>query len=769
MFLAASTEAALSPAPNDVLPPGEGAGSPNPAPVAVNPAPAGTTGAGTTSTTIAPGVPAPAPVVLDATCEGYCDVGQSPTGCYCDSNCAANGDCCADQATWCAVTTTTTQTLPLGTCGSGDNYDVDWTYSEPQDEITALVGDTITFTYTGTHTVYAMASEEAYDSCDFTGAKYVGGNVGNSPFEMCTADFSPGTYYLACRIGSHCLFGQMKVSVRVVEIGPSLQAGLVEYFPEGNKTCATTNGNRLRVTATSRLAECYALCFDNRNCNFMLWEGNNGGKCTTYRDCSDQCDTSSGTDCEATAHLLREMATGTGTTYAVASGYTTCSFSGNDYITAVYVNNANVSTLVDGDFQDDAVAKTLMLSHFKDTSYTLGFAAQDSTPESCFDVSSFQLACTSTQTSSAWNSIVSEPAILRAYTLDNASNSDFDPDWYTRRDTVAGTATFTYNDTHWENSCDAVDNFWECAECNSSGTGKQSMRIWGCPDANHPCSNYAWFRLEVQSSAYSIHNDYGAATCPAEKLLATDRDISQADCYRLCTRTRKCTHFFFSSEEAFSVTGMVCRLYSGACAASDFEAADEPGTIFELEESCFDGRTNQDELYIDCGGVCDDCVCDNLEYGNPLVDGGCLPCTVLNACPQGMYYNSSYCPGTETLDANLTYIFPTDDTCRACTALGSCPNNTYWSNATQCFAGNGTSDDICQPCTAQGDCDQYFYFDYHQCSGDTTVDDSCQACRTNDQCVVGEYFDIGECDGTGTTDTTCQNCEYTNLGACAPG
>lgn len=33
-------------------------------------------------------------------CEAYCD-GPNPLGCFCDSNCAANGDCCNDVCSWC--------------------------------------------------------------------------------------------------------------------------------------------------------------------------------------------------------------------------------------------------------------------------------------------------------------------------------------------------------------------------------------------------------------------------------------------------------------------------------------------------------------------------------------------------------------------------------------------------------------------------------------------------------------------------------------------
>ena len=87
--------------------------------------------------------------------------------------------------------------------------------------------------------------------------------------------------------------------------------------------------------------------------------------------------------------------------------------------------------------------------------------------------------------------------------------------------TIAGTALFTYNDSYWVDVCDAGDNFWDCTDCSTSGVGKASQKVWGCTNAGHPCSNYAWFRFEVHSSAYILHSGYVSKTCPAADLLNT--------------------------------------------------------------------------------------------------------------------------------------------------------------------------------------------------------------------------------------------------------
>ena len=762
-------QAALDPAPDNVLPGGEGVVDKQPAPGAAAPGPAGSTPPFTPTTTTT-AVPAPAPVVSDATCEGYCAVGQSPSGCFCDAGCLANGDCCVDQVLYCGVTTTTTQSLPLGTCtGSGDNYPVDWTYSEIQDMVTALRGDTVTFTYMGTHTVYALASEQLYDACDFTGALYVGGNVGNSPFELCTTDMTPGTYYLACRIGSHCLYGNMRVTLRVAEIGPSLQAGLVEYFPEGALTCSL-GANRIKSYTGTTLGECYAYCFDHPKCNFVLWQDTVSNKCTLYKDCSNRCELSSGTDCTATNSLRRTLVGEVGTTYAVAAGYATCTFAVNDWENEVWVNELNATEYVVGNRHDDRVDKAIKFSHFQDTSYTLAFSGQDSTPESCFERSSLMLSCASTEAVAAWNGVVSESGQMRGYSLDDLVDFVEPTEWFARVDTVAGSALFTYDDSHWANVCDPLDNMWDCAGCETSGSGKTASHVWGCPDPAHPCNTYAWFRLDVFSSAITMHTRFGLDTCPEVDLVSTHRAVVLNECYRLCAREVLCAYFFFSTDEVDSVTGFVCRLYKGTCKTVVQEEADEAGIVYAIRETCHDGRTNQDELYHDCGGrVCDQCVCEDLEYGNPLVDGGCLQCTVLDACPSGMYYDASFCPGNETLNPALTYVFPTDDTCRNCTLVGECAQFFFWSEATDCFNGDGSVDDICQPCTPAGECDKYYYYVATNCQGDTTEDDTCVPCSPAGACVAGEFFDIGECQGETSADTTCQPCEYDLLGICTRG
>ena len=65
------------------------------------------------------------------------------------------------------------------------------------------VGDTVKFTWSGTHNVYKMASKTAYDNCDFTGATNQGST---SPVAVSISE--AGVTYYACKVGSHCQANQ---------------------------------------------------------------------------------------------------------------------------------------------------------------------------------------------------------------------------------------------------------------------------------------------------------------------------------------------------------------------------------------------------------------------------------------------------------------------------------------------------------------------------------------------------------------------------------
>ncbi|KAK7232927.1 hypothetical protein SO694_00036255 [Aureococcus anophagefferens] len=63
------------------------------------------------------------------------------------------------------------------------------------------------FSWTGYHDVWEMASESAYEACDFSGGAYLGAATGVA------VDARPGeTAFYSCSVGAHCIAGQ-KVAV----------------------------------------------------------------------------------------------------------------------------------------------------------------------------------------------------------------------------------------------------------------------------------------------------------------------------------------------------------------------------------------------------------------------------------------------------------------------------------------------------------------------------------------------------------------------------
>ena len=80
------------------------------------------------------------------------------------------------------------------------------------------VGDKLSFKYSNWHNVYLMASETAYNACDFTGAtelasaSHGGGSGSMTPNKYEAMVSTAGTLYIACQVSGHCDQGQ-KVTI----------------------------------------------------------------------------------------------------------------------------------------------------------------------------------------------------------------------------------------------------------------------------------------------------------------------------------------------------------------------------------------------------------------------------------------------------------------------------------------------------------------------------------------------------------------------------
>jgi len=76
------------------------------------------------------------------------------------------------------------------------------------DPLTVAVGDTVTFSWRGFHGVAEIDSEDCPVSFD----NILAPETSSGEYEWTATE--PGTYYLACQVGSHCSSGQ-KIKITV--------------------------------------------------------------------------------------------------------------------------------------------------------------------------------------------------------------------------------------------------------------------------------------------------------------------------------------------------------------------------------------------------------------------------------------------------------------------------------------------------------------------------------------------------------------------------
>ena len=123
---------------------------------------------------------------------------------------ALSADAALDSSAATLAAATTTVTI-----GSSSQY---WSAmpSSPS-SYSIAVGDKLKFQYNSNHNLYQMASAAKYASCDFSGATELastsqGGGSGGTPNLYEAVVTAAGTLYFACRVGSHCGYGQ-KVTI----------------------------------------------------------------------------------------------------------------------------------------------------------------------------------------------------------------------------------------------------------------------------------------------------------------------------------------------------------------------------------------------------------------------------------------------------------------------------------------------------------------------------------------------------------------------------
>lgn len=114
---------------------------------------------------------------------------------------------------------------------------IDWKQGmdEKAQSYTAKGGEVLKLEWSGSHNVYQMASKEAFDSCNFEGAKNLGGT---SPVEVTITEKET---YLSCEVGSHCQNGQKLAVMMEVPSGPTITT----------KTTSTTTTTKAPAAATT--------------------------------------------------------------------------------------------------------------------------------------------------------------------------------------------------------------------------------------------------------------------------------------------------------------------------------------------------------------------------------------------------------------------------------------------------------------------------------------------------------------------------------------
>lgn len=96
---------------------------------------------------------------------------------------------------------------------------VTWKY-EAQ-EISLYSDESLTIQWTGTHDVWLDATSA---ECDSAGAVQQKAATANDNWTTMAGNMSPGTYYLSCRVGSHCENGMTLKVTRVAGSRPASPA-----------------------------------------------------------------------------------------------------------------------------------------------------------------------------------------------------------------------------------------------------------------------------------------------------------------------------------------------------------------------------------------------------------------------------------------------------------------------------------------------------------------------------------------------------------------
>lgn len=159
-------------------------------------------------------------VILYKSCDGtwrtYCKFSMTTHGSYFDSKLSE----AFDLADACAAAPTSTPTAAptvSPTAAPTASVTIDWDAASGWGSGSFDAGTRLQFEWSGSHNVYLLPSEAAYNSCDFSGATLLGSS---SPLTYDIPTSTNTSLYFACSVGSHCNSGQ-KLEVEVRTLSPT--------------------------------------------------------------------------------------------------------------------------------------------------------------------------------------------------------------------------------------------------------------------------------------------------------------------------------------------------------------------------------------------------------------------------------------------------------------------------------------------------------------------------------------------------------------------
>lgn len=216
---------------------------------------------------------------------------------------------------------------------------VAWTagFNDPNARtMTAAVGDTLKFTWSGPHNVYKLPDATALENCDFSSATEVCAQA-NSDGGSCTATINALPAYFACEVSGHCTSGQHLTVTEGEEVCPS--------------ACATAiSGAECPFADISSLEACadmatMASCVSDASAKATECANNVTGDCpTACENAINDLDCSTVTDTTTAPSSCGDDSQNTGCATVLADKVAACAARDCPAACATAIENANCDT-----------------------------------------------------------------------------------------------------------------------------------------------------------------------------------------------------------------------------------------------------------------------------------------------------------------------------------------------------------------------------------------------------------------------------------------